>query len=138
MSDRAGLPGYDEWLSREPEATSVTFEDGNGDLYSLQDVDGKSVRCDPVHGSEPLYENADHCKHVAPPEPGAGDDSTAWDDYQDDHPSGGGLNGETCCLLTRAGVFCPACTQQARDGEDLPTDEYVACRLGAPEGETDD
>jgi hypothetical protein len=85
----------------------------------------------PDHGSLPLYQSADYCGHDEPPEPGLLDDSTGWDDWQEDHPSSSGFNGEPICLLTPAGEFCPACTVEAREDEDLPLDEYVPCRLAA-------
>lgn len=83
---------------------------------------------EPEHGSLPLYQSADYCGHTEPPEPGIDDDSAEWDAYWDDHTHSAG-NGDPICLLTLAGEFCPACTEAARDEEDLPLDEYVSCRL---------
>ncbi len=89
---------------------------------------------EPEHGSLPLYESAGYCGHTAPPEPGPGDGddvADAWDAYRDDHPNSEGFGAEPICLLTPGGTFCPACTEEAREEEDLPVDEYVTCRLTA-------
>jgi hypothetical protein len=80
------------------------------------------------HGSFPIYLNADNCEHVEPPE--LGDDyggaGCAWDAYHADHPNSRDI-GEPVCILTEIGSYCPACTDEG----DLPTGEYVECRLAA-------
>lgn len=82
------------------------------------------------HSSLPLYLDADNCEHPEPPEPDVDDDSTAWDEWHDDHPNSSGPDGEPICMLTElAERWCPACTAEAREHEDLPGHEYVECRI---------
>src|SRR6185437_9148794 len=83
------------------------------------------------HGSVQLYLGAEGCPHPEPPEPDGPDDTgwTAWDAWHDDHPSSSNFNGDLICLLSPSGTACPACTDVAREEEDLPLDEYVACRM---------
>ena len=83
-----------------------------------------------THGSLPLYQSADYCGHGDPPPESEDDGNAAWDAYHDNHPNSSGFDGEPICLLTPAGEFCPACTDVAREEEDLPLDEYMECRLG--------
>ena len=94
------------------------------------------------HGTLPLFRSADSCGHPEPPQPAFGglcgyDADGRWSEWDADHPKSDDLR-ERVCLLTPAGSACPVCTDEARDEEDLPEDDYVACRLAgtpAPEGE---
>jgi hypothetical protein len=79
------------------------------------------------HGAVPWYEGAYGCGHPEPPE-----DAPERDEWDADHPWG--TEGERVCLLTPAGVCCPACTEVAAEEEDLPEGEYVACRVVTAEG----
>ena len=86
---------------------------------------------EPQHGSEQLFMGADYCGHIRPDEPKTADaDWTAWEAWAEDHPNSAGPNGEPICLDSPDGTFCPACTDEARENEDLPEDEFVMCRLG--------
>lgn len=83
------------------------------------------------HGSEPLFRDAGNCGHPEPPQPGHGYDADgAWSEWDADHPGSADLR-ERICLLTPVGSACPACTDEARDEEDLPEDDYVTCRVAA-------
>jgi hypothetical protein len=83
------------------------------------------------HGDVPLFAGADNCGHPEPDEPDTEHDgSPGWaahDAYFTDHQTG--ADGERICLLTPDGTACRACTETAREEEDLPIGEYVACRL---------
>lgn len=80
------------------------------------------------HAVIPIFWMAADCGH---PEP-ADDSTAAWVDWDADHPYS--IEGERLCLLSPLpGSFCPACTDQVADVEDLPAGEMVACRLpGGP------
>lgn len=88
------------------------------------------------HERVAVYAYADNCDHPEPDEPD-GDWSPAdpamkaYDDWVSDHPSG--ADGERVCLASLLLYGCRACTDEARDKEDLPKGEYVECRLGAAE-----
>jgi hypothetical protein len=90
---------------------------------------------DDKHGSETFYAGADFCGHVQPDEPESADaDWTAWEAWVEDHPNSAGPNGEPICLDTPDGTFCPACTAEAQENEDLPEGEFVTCRLAEVPG----
>jgi hypothetical protein len=91
------------------------------------------------HGNIPLFMFADNCDHPEPPEPDRdwSRDDPAWranDEWHTDHQMG--REGEPICFLTPFGSGCPACTEAARDEEDLPLGEYVTCRVVSAQEDT--
>jgi hypothetical protein len=84
------------------------------------------------HGNVPLFLFAEGCEHPEPPEPDSdwSRDDPAWrphDEWHADHQMG--PDGDRICLLTQVGSGCPACTDEARDGLDLPSGEFVECQM---------
>ena len=72
-----------------------------------------------MHPDEPVYAGVDHC---GCPEPHEG---AARDDWESDHPMGGGDVGRIC-KKAEVGRYCPACTELVYEDEvPANSEEYV-------------